>query len=382
MPIFDQGYQHWNGHLSGHAWRWLAITQHGVRIGMQGRWFRMLLLLSLLPAVGLAVTICLWGLIERKSDLITAVVQLLVQMDILKPGIVDDPRHFRVEIWTLCYNFFLSIELTLSMLLIMMVGPNLISQDLRFNALPLYLCRPLRRFDYLLGKLGVIAAFLGLSIIVPCLLAYAMGLMFSLDFSIIKDTYRLLFASVAYGAVIILSAGMLILALSCLSRNSRAVALLFVGIWIAGNIVSGLLEMVVQVQRQQAHWHQMPLAAESTPPNLSREERRRRMQDLREKQELWQAEFETAQFDASKTDWRPLVSYTANLARVGRKLLGTDACWEKLSEAQPPQMRKRFVATWTGPQYPWYWSAGVLVGLFALSAGILSLSVRSLDRLR
>ena len=31
MPIFDQGYQHWNGELSGHGWRWYAIARHGVR---------------------------------------------------------------------------------------------------------------------------------------------------------------------------------------------------------------------------------------------------------------------------------------------------------------------------------------------------------------
>ena len=31
MPIFDQGYQHWQGKLSGHAWRWLSITRQGVR---------------------------------------------------------------------------------------------------------------------------------------------------------------------------------------------------------------------------------------------------------------------------------------------------------------------------------------------------------------
>jgi hypothetical protein len=35
-----------------------------------------------------------------------------------------------------------------------------------------------------------------------------------------------------------------------------------------------------------------------------------------------------------------------------------------------------------GPQYPWYWSAVVLVGLFALSACILNLSIKSLDRLK
>src|SRR5580692_2495605 len=51
MPIFDQGYQHWKGQLSGHGWRWLAIARHGVRIGLQGRVFRIVLLISLLPAI-------------------------------------------------------------------------------------------------------------------------------------------------------------------------------------------------------------------------------------------------------------------------------------------------------------------------------------------
>jgi ABC-2 type transport system permease protein len=381
MPIFDQGYQHWKGHLSGHAWRWLAITRHGVRIGMQGRVFRAVLLVSLLPAVCLATALCLWGLAERKSDLVTTIVQFLVTAQILSLGVVDDPRHYRVEIWTLCYNFFLSVELTLSMILIVLVGPNLISQDLRFNALPLYLSRPLRRIDYLAGKLGVIAAFLGLAIIVPCLLTYGLGLLFTLDITIVRDTYRLLLASVAYGVVIILSAGMLILALSSLSRNSRYVALFWLSIWIVSNIVSGVLETTQVVQHRNAHFRQVHLAQQAQA-GLSREERRRRMQELRAEQEAQMAEFETQQLDASKSDWRPLVSYTANLSRVGRQLLGTDACWEKLSEVQPPPLRKRFVAQWSGPQYPWYWSAGVLAGLFGLSACILSLSVRSLDRLR
>ncbi|HXY33199.1 MAG TPA: ABC transporter permease subunit [Planctomycetaceae bacterium] len=383
MPIFDQGYQHWKGQLSGHAWRWLAITRHGVRIGMQGRVFRAVLLVSLLPAMALATALCIWGLVERRSDLVSTIVQFLVSAQILSPGIVDDPRHYRLEIWTLCYNFFLSCELTLSMILILLVGPNLISQDLRFNALPLYLSRPLRRIDYLAGKLGVIAAFLGLAIIVPCLLSYGLGLLFSLDFSIVKDTYRLLLASVAYGVVIILSAGMLILALSSLTRNSRWVALFFLGIWIVSNIASGLLELADREQRRIAFNREMTAATpQKTPAPKTREERRRRMEVMNAAQAERLEKLEAQQTEASKSDWRPLVSYTGNLSRVGRQLLRTDACWEKLSEVQPLALRKRFLATWTGPQYPWYWSAGVLSGLFVLSAVILSFSVRSLDRLR
>jgi ABC-2 type transport system permease protein len=376
MPIFDQGYQHWKGHLSGHGWRWLAIARHGVRIGMQGRVFRIVLLIALLPAIVLAAVLSLWSLVERKSDLVAPIVQFLASSRILSPDVVADPRHYRLEVWTVCYNYFFSTQLTLSMILIVLVGPSLISQDLRFNALPLYLSRPMRRIDYLLGKLGVIAAFLGLAIIVPCLLTYGLGLLFSLDVTIVRDTYRLLFASVAYGLVIILCSGMLILALSSLSRNSRYVALFWVSIWIVGGTASTILEGF--------YYGQIAVAQTSSPREMpaNREERRRKIEALREQQQSRAEELQAQMSEASKTDWRPLLSYTANLSRVGRELLGTDAAFQKLSELEPQQLRKRAVMTGTGPLYPWYWSAGVLAGIFALSLCVLSLSVRSLDRLR
>ena len=68
MPIFDQGYQHWSGHLSGHAWRWLAITRHGVRIGLKNKALRRVLFVAWLPAVALAAMLCMWGLMERNSE--------------------------------------------------------------------------------------------------------------------------------------------------------------------------------------------------------------------------------------------------------------------------------------------------------------------------
>ena len=98
------------------------------------------------------------------------------------------------------------------------------------------------RIDYLVGKLGVIAAFFGLVLIVPCVLAYALGLLFSLDLTIVRDTWRLLLASIAYGLVIIVSAGTLVLALSSLSRNSRHVALFWLVLWVVSGVFSSVLE--------------------------------------------------------------------------------------------------------------------------------------------
>src|SRR4029078_1393726 len=106
--------------------------------------------------------------------------------------ILEGPREFRVEIWTLCFHYFLWWELWFSMLLVLLVGPTLISQDLRYNALALYFSRPLRRIDYFVGKLGVIVALISAVIIVPSVFAYLFGLLFSLDITIIRDTSRIL----------------------------------------------------------------------------------------------------------------------------------------------------------------------------------------------
>jgi hypothetical protein len=110
-----------------------------------------------------------------------------------------------------------------------------------------------------------------------------------------------------------------------------------------------------------------------------------RMRRQRQWQREWQGAYQklqTAEAAEARKDWRPLISYTANLSRLGEQLLGTAKAWQKISLLRPPDERERFVYDYTGPQYPWYWSAGVLAGLLGLSAWILNRRVRSLDRLK
>jgi len=354
MPIFDQGYQHWSGALAGHAWRWLAVTRHGVRVGMKGRLLRLVLLVAWLPAIVLVFALCLWGLLERNSDAIATFLPML--RGILNPEMIAGPRDFRVVFWTLGFRFFLQVELWFAMILVLLVGPNLISQDLRYNALPLYFSRPLRRIDYFLGKLGVIVAFVGMVMIVPSIAAYVLGMLFSLDITIVRDTLGLLLAVIAYGLVIAVSAGMLVLALSSLSRNSRYIALLWLGIWFVSGITATVLDEVDRQQRMH----------EAGQPGSF----------------LRSSEVAAAELEAAKTNWRPLVSYATNLERIGQELLGTDACWERLAQLQPLGQRDVFLSANFGLRYPWYWSAAVLAALLGLSACILKYSIKSLDRLK
>jgi ABC-2 type transport system permease protein len=383
MPIFDQGYQHWSGELTGHRWRWLAITRHGVRIGMKNRLLRIALLIAWLPAAVLAFSLCVWGLLEQKSDLVQPLVPFVTS--ILGPEIVNNPKAFRVEVWTLCYDYFLLTELRFSMIVVLLVGPGLISRDLRFNALPLYFSRPLRRVDYFVGKLGVVVVFLGSVLVVPSVIAYVLGLLFSLDWTIVRDTFPLLLACVGYGAVMSVSAGLLILALSSLSRNSRYVGLFWLAVWFVSSIVGTVLTTVNEEQRMHQTYRraaEAERAARAAPPAKTSEEHRQQVAAQQAAQRRMRADIQREQREAARSDWRPLFSYTANVSRVGRHWLGADASWEKLAETFPADERDRYLLENMGPQYPWYWSAAVLAVLFGLSVCILNFRVRSLDRLK
>ena len=93
MPIFDQGYQHWNGPLSGHAWRSVAIARHGVRIGMQRRVFRSMLLIALLPAVALAAVLAMWAIVERKLTIAEPILDFLRSNGLLDQEVLARPQR-------------------------------------------------------------------------------------------------------------------------------------------------------------------------------------------------------------------------------------------------------------------------------------------------
>jgi ABC-2 type transport system permease protein len=208
----------------------------------------------------------------------------------------------------------------------LVVGPALISQDLRFNAVPLYYSRPLTRADYFLGKLGVIAGYLGYVTVLPLTLAYLLGTVFSADITVFRDTFGLYLAGLAYSAVIIVSSGTLMLALSSLSRNSRYVGVMWVAVWIISNSVAEVLGHTL------------------------------------------------------KADWSPVVSYTQNLRRLAEYLFDLRGAADRLAALlhRPAGLGLNVLLH----TYPWYWSALVLAGLCGASLWILTTRVRSLDRLK
>ena len=424
MPIFDQGYQHWQGRLSGHGWRWLAVARHGVKAQLRSWFVRVLLLVAWLPAIALVTTLTMWGLLEQQAESVIAFLQRL-----LPPEVIAQPRDYRAAVWTIAYSYFFKAELVCSLFLVLIVGPNLVSRDLRFNALPLYFSRPLRRVDYFLGKLGVIGFYLAATVVVPAVGAYLLGLAFSLDLGVVRDTHHLLWAGVLYGLVITVCSGTLMLALSSLSRRSIYVGLAWAGlVFLTHMLSSALIGIRGDTERRAIMQDGIEKWVRDNPPPPSvemrgsypiyrysppRQDKKDPQQTPEEKaKERWLRDWsaenrelytmaEAARLAQGPTDWRPVLSYAYNLDRLGDWLLDTDAAWvllgrtvERPRQMVGPMARSQGVPVPGGPpndrmladrmvwQFPWYWSAGALAGVWLLSVFVLSRRVKSLDRLK
>ena len=424
MPIFDQGYQHWKGRLSGHAWRWLAITRHGIRTQLKGRYVRLLLVLAWMPALTLVGALAVWGLFEQgawaRSCCPCSGPRHNGRSASLPAGDVD-----------LAYSFFFQTELYFILLLVTLAGPNLISLDLRYNALPLYLSRPVTRLDYFLGKLGVIAALVAAVAVLPAAAAYVLGVCFSLDLTVVRDTWRLLPASIVYGLLIVVSAGTLMLALSSMSRRSLYVGLTWVGLFLIGWVVAGVLgdssrSIVISRTKtsvDRASGHRPRTQRQPADPSRSSTRRLcRRTSDAPHARAAWPAadaaiatgNERLAASPAGSSSRpkriaedrlaavvllhgqsrspgrgnpehrcrlgadRPRLRAAAGPSRIDvRHVAGTLAA----TTTPQPVNERRLAENWV-PQYPWTWSAAVLAGLLGLSLCILSTRVKSLDRLR
>lgn len=70
------------------------------------------------------------------------------------------------------FKTFVQVQGAFTFILTVLVAPPLISRDLANNALPLYLCRPLSRAEYVLGKMSVVVFLLSLVTWVPGLLIF------------------------------------------------------------------------------------------------------------------------------------------------------------------------------------------------------------------
>ena len=155
MAVYKRRYASYTGSLTPEWSRFFVLTRYAFAELFKSRVFVLLLILSLVPTLFFAAYIFI---ANNKT------VQLL-----LPAGPAD---LFSVE--AKYFTLIMIVQTQVAFLLNCWVGPVLIVGDLTNGALPLFLSRPFKRSDYVLGKLSVLVLLLSTVTWVPCLLLFSL----------------------------------------------------------------------------------------------------------------------------------------------------------------------------------------------------------------
>ncbi len=152
MAVYKRTYRMYAGPLTNPAWRFMVIQRFALRALLKSRF---LLLAYMACFISPLLAVCLFYLNQNAS-----VLALVGQ----KPGFLNiDGRYF--------FNFLL-VQGLLAGLFTAFIGPSLVAPDLANGALPVYLSRPITRFEYILGKGMVLGALIASITLAPMLLLF------------------------------------------------------------------------------------------------------------------------------------------------------------------------------------------------------------------
>jgi ABC-2 type transport system permease protein len=222
MPIHDLSYRHWSGEWTSHPYRWWVITRQGIILLIQKKRFLALVILSAIP--------------------------FLVRTVILYLSVVTGNLPF-LRVDAKFFENFLTQQLFFAFVIAIYAGSGLISNDLKANALQIYLSKPITRLDYVIGKLGVVAFFLSLPTLVPGLLLFVLAVVFHSNLGFLQQNYWVAGSILMYSLVIILTYSLVMLALSSLSKSSRFAGIGFAALFFFSQIVYGILSHILRTTR-------------------------------------------------------------------------------------------------------------------------------------
>jgi ABC-2 type transport system permease protein len=222
MPIHRERYRRRESGIDLRGGAWAVIAANGLRALVKKRAFLFLMILSWIPVIVRGVQI--WA---------AANVPGMSQIGML----AISPSTFRD---------FLNQQEPLVFFITVYVGSGLIADDIRANALQLYLSRPITRTQYVAGKAAILMGALAAVTFVPALLLVMLVPAFAGSMTFLSANMTLIPSILAYSVVQITLATFLILALSSLSKSRWFVAILYAGLAFFTHAVFGVLGAAVE----------------------------------------------------------------------------------------------------------------------------------------
>jgi ABC-type transport system involved in multi-copper enzyme maturation permease subunit len=153
MAVYEHTYKQYLEKLTPEWSRFLVIPRHAFRDVFKSKLFTAFFVVCFIPLLIEAILIYLHHNVNALAILKVDVREL-------------------IPIDAFFFQTFVNLQGTFAFFVTLLVGPPLVARDLRNNALPLYLCRPFSRTEYVLGKMSVLLILLSAITWAPQLLLF------------------------------------------------------------------------------------------------------------------------------------------------------------------------------------------------------------------
>src|ERR1044072_2212054 len=160
MAVIERAFKRYDGRLAPDWSRFLIIPRHAFRDVFRSKIFTGIFFLSYVFPL-------LWAILIYLHHNVNALAIMRINVAEIIP----------IDAWF--FEFFVRFQGITGFFLAMLIGPSQVSRDLANNALPLYLCRPFTRAEYVVGKMAIVIILLSAITWIPGLILF--GLQSSLE---------------------------------------------------------------------------------------------------------------------------------------------------------------------------------------------------------
>jgi len=212
MSIESLGYKEWEGEKQGRMYKILSLIEYEVKHAWSSTWIKILIIIAWLPVL---------------------IVFFIPPTEINEEGV--DRIYYDLISFTTNLTIWLPLMAGL-------IGGGLIANDKNNKMFSMYFSRPLKREDYIAGKVGSFTALMSIPTIIPALIIYIVIIGKSeLSLEVFIKKSWLLGATWLYFFILIVLFGSLVLFLSSVVKDSKyAVVGLFV-IVILSDLIANIL---------------------------------------------------------------------------------------------------------------------------------------------
>lgn len=241
MPLLETGYRRWKGQARGIWYRRGVIARVGLKACLSNSWMKRIVGMAWMSALAMVMLLFFIGQLIVPDSILQDIVESLGDGTFGKPVVAvqawlaEHPQlavHFTYNVFFCIYTY---LTATLSFVALAIAIPQMVTLDLASRAMLVYSSKAITRFDYFLGKVGIVFGILFLTWLGPTLAGWFLGNVLAPKWSYFVYSFPSLLNALQFIGLSSLFLAVLTLGVSAFSSKDKATTAAWIMLWLIGN---------------------------------------------------------------------------------------------------------------------------------------------------